>query len=100
MGFKRAILLSDVEGWSDEHVANLKGRWIATAQQVVAIYDAPGGLSAMASQLGVSEADMKKLVDLAKQKLVAEGVSALEPPADASRFGLGALLGRPSNKKQ
>jgi hypothetical protein len=99
-GEDRMALLEDVEGWPAEYATNLKKNWITTAEQVVAIAATAGGLSALASQLATSEANLKGLVDLAKQTLPADVIARLEQPVDTSHFGLGGIGSKTSDSKR
>lgn len=94
MSAEHGIPLDHVKGWPREYVAKLKESWVTTAEQLVAMAATEGGLTAVASQLGVPEKEMRRLVDLARTALPARVAAELDQPADTSQFGLGALFPR------
>jgi hypothetical protein len=89
---EREIPLEAVEGWSPAHVAKLKESWIVTAQQAVAIAATPEGVASLASQLGISQMETERLIELARRALPAHVASRVGKPADTTGFGLGAML--------
>jgi hypothetical protein len=83
--------LDEIEEWPEELVQRLQQRWITTAEQVVAASATPGGITALAQQMGVPETETARLIDAARARLSAETVARLETPLDSTSRGLGAL---------
>jgi hypothetical protein len=92
MSSEQTTPLNAVNGWPRNHVTKLVQKWITTADQVVAIAATPNGLKSLASQLDISESEMRRLVNLARSALSERALSLLEEKLDASQFGLGAKL--------
>jgi len=83
--------LSRVSGWGGAHAETMAKSWITTPEQVVGMAATPGGVAAIAKELGVSEESMHRLIDAARAALPPSVAAALSQPVDVSRFGLGAL---------
>jgi hypothetical protein len=82
--------LSSVPGWSKALVDALSAHWITTAEQVVAIAATAEGVGTLTTHLGVSEHDMRQLLDSARAALPPALLAELER-VDVSQYGLGAL---------
>ena len=82
--------LSTVPGWSKAHVDALAGYWITTAEQVVGFGATSEGIQTLAKHLGMTEQQMRKLVDRARAALPPAVATELEH-VDTSQYGLGAL---------
>jgi hypothetical protein len=83
--------LTEVPGWSPAHAEALAKNWITTAEQVVGMAATPGGVEALAQEVGVPEETMRALDDLARSALAPSVARGLAKPVDASEYGLGAL---------
>jgi hypothetical protein len=88
--------LHKVPGWSADHVARLAKSWINSAEQVVAVSATNGGLQSLAQQLGVSEEETRRLVDLARAALSPEVRATMGQKFDSDDRGMGA---RPPGKE-
>lgn len=79
----------------DDVVQRLHGRWISSAEQLVAAAATPGGPESLAEQLGLSVEEISRLVAAARDALPPDTVAELESPADNGEFRLGAQPPRP-----
>jgi hypothetical protein len=91
--------LSGVPGWSDDHVEQLRKAWITSAEQVVALAATPGGLTALAQQLGTTEPEAERLLDAARSGLSERDLLELETPVDTREYGTGALPPHPEDRR-
>jgi len=82
--------LEAVPGWSAEYVARLKGAWVTTAEQVVALSATEEGLRSLSEQLDVPVDEALQLVELARAHLSPARRAAVEQPVDTTEYGLGA----------
>jgi hypothetical protein len=83
--------LHSVSGWPSSLVQKLAHDWITTAEQVVATSANATGIQTMATHLGITEEEMRRLVAAARAALPPQVVKELETPVDTRQFGLGAL---------
>jgi hypothetical protein len=83
--------LAAVPGWPTELVEKLRGRWITTAQQVVAVGATPEGVRSLAEQLGIAPEAARQLIDRARDAIGPVRSAELERPADVADQGLGAI---------
>ncbi len=83
--------LTDVGGWSSEHIGRLRDAGVTSAEQVVALAATPGGLTSLAEQLQADEERVRGLVDRARAVLAPPTRDELERPVDTREFGLGVL---------
>jgi len=77
--------------WPPETLKRLSGRWITTAEQLVAIAATDGGMSALAEQTGLTLQVLEPLLDRTRGALPASVRATLSKPADTSRFTTGAI---------
>jgi hypothetical protein len=82
--------LHKVPGWTADQVERLAKSWINSAEQVVAVSATNGGLASLAQQLGVSQEEARRLVDLARGALSPEVRATMGQKFDDDR-GLGAM---------
>jgi hypothetical protein len=92
--------LTNVPGWTQEHVDRLAQSWITSAEQVVAVSATPGGLRSLAEQLGVSEDEAQPLVEAARNTLRPGVRAEMEAPVDTSEYGLGVPRRPPDDRGQ
>jgi len=85
------VPLEMIEGIPDELADKLKQLWITSAEQVVATGSTPGGTTALADHLGISEEEVADLIARARKQLSPEIAAEMETPVDTSEFGLGAI---------
>ena len=83
--------LEEVPIWSRSQIAKLKDSWITTAEQVVGIAATPSGIQSLATQLAVSEEEVRRLVAAAAAALPPDVRVTLERGHDTRNYGLGAL---------
>jgi hypothetical protein len=83
--------LTDVSGWSKNHIARLKESWITTAEQVVALSATADGVRSLAQQLNIPEDEVRRLVDAARAKLSPETLKEMEQTVNTGEYGLGVL---------
>jgi hypothetical protein len=81
--------LETVKGWSPEHISRMKGAWITTAEQVVALGATSNGVQSLSEQLNVPTGEASRLLELARSALSAEARAEMEAPVDTSNYGLG-----------
>ena len=81
--------LEAVTGWSPEHISRMKGAWITTAEQVVALGATSNGVQSLSEQLNVSRSEASRLLELARSALSTEARAEMETPVDTSNYGLG-----------
>jgi hypothetical protein len=83
--------LTAVPGWTRAHTNKLAGNWITTAEQVVGMAATAQGVQTLAQQLGLSEQQMRRLVEQARAALPPAVAAELGEPVDTREYGLGAL---------
>jgi hypothetical protein len=91
--------LSEVPGWTDDYIRQLRNVWITSAEQVVALAATPGGLSSLAEHLGITDSEADRLRDAARSALPEQEVAELETPADTYQYGTGALPPHPDEDR-
>ncbi len=91
MSSQEGTPLAAVPGWSRAHARKLEASWITTAEQVVGMGATPQGAQALAGQLGVSEAEMRRLLELARAALPPGVAAELARGVSPGEYGLGAL---------
>jgi hypothetical protein len=84
------VPIEDVPGWSAGQIARAKRAWLTTAQQIVAVSNAPGGMRSLAGQLNIDEEDLAPLVEAARKSFSSEKAAAIDNSPDSEEFGLGA----------
>ena len=77
--------------WSEDALKRLDAIWVKTARQVVAIGATANGVLAIAEQTGLSEGQVRELLQRTRDALPADIVRQLSQPADTSQFGRGAV---------
>ena len=82
--------LTSLKDWPNDQVKRLQNAWITTAEQVVALAATPNGLSTLARQMQLTQAEARKHVESAANALDPATRAELERPANDDR-GLGAL---------
>lgn len=87
--------LGTVPGWTPAYVNRMKAVWITTAEQIAALAATPRGVTSLAEQLGVADAEASRLAEAARAALPPERRAELDVPVDTSDYGLGAR--RPRN---
>lgn len=95
MAVPRGVPIEAVKGWPEEHVKKLKESWITTVEQLIATSATPGGLGILAQHLGMSEAEMSRLLAVARTYLDPEVAEEMDEPVDVRQYGLGALNPKP-----
>jgi len=83
--------LTSISGWHQTHIKKLAKNWITTAEQVVGIGATSEGLRTLADQPGVSTAEIRRLVNSARDALSPAVAAELREAVDTSQYGLGAL---------
>lgn len=73
------ILLTEIEGWTLEHVRQLARVWIMTAGHIIALGATPEGVRSIAEHLGIAEEEARRLVAVTEARVAAE-VDARERP--------------------
>ena len=91
--------LDKVPGWSAKQVARLAKAWINSVEQLVAISATSGGIQSLAQQLEVSEAEARRLIDLARDVLTPETRDEMEQRFDSDDRGMGAMRPRKEGGK-
>ena len=90
--------LARVPGVPDEVVRKLKGRWITSADQLVALGASATNIKALATELGITETETRQIVSAARAVLDPATSAALERPVDTRRYPLGAQKPKRSPK--
>jgi hypothetical protein len=81
--------LTGVPGLSEDVVRKLKGRWITSADQLVALAASPQSLKSLATELGIDEGETKRMVHAARSVLDPATSAALDRPVDTRKYPLG-----------
>ncbi|MCP9494546.1 MAG: DUF4332 domain-containing protein [Pyrinomonadaceae bacterium MAG19_C2-C3] len=73
------ILLTEIKGWTLEHIRKLARIWIVTAGHVLDVGATPEGVRSLAEHLGIAEKEARRLIAATKARIAAES-DALERP--------------------
>lgn len=71
-------------------VTKLAGRWITSAEQLVAIAGSGSGVTSLSRELGIDEGETRSVLEAARSALDPATIAKLERPVDTSRYPLGA----------
>ncbi|AHE55070.1 hypothetical protein [Sphingomonas sanxanigenens] len=85
------VKLDELGLWPDEALAKLRGAWITTADQLIAMARTSGGVAALSEQTGVDAGEVSRLVGLTEAHRREQGGLGMAGPADTADYGMGAL---------
>lgn len=85
------VKLNELGLWPDDALEKLRGAWITTADQLIAMAKTSGGVTALSEQTGVERGEVSRLVGLTEAYRRDQGGLGMAGPADTSDYGLGAL---------
>lgn len=90
---RRGIPLSQVEEFRQEYLDRLRGLWVETVQEFVALAETPAGRRSLSEYLGLSGDALLDLLEAARRRLpmMAAATAARARRVAAATYGMGSL---------
>jgi hypothetical protein len=95
---KKGTLLTEIPGFSSQHVGKLGGYSINTAEEFVALTNTDERRRLVGDLLGLDEKNLADLIALVKSHLPEAVRREMETPVDTSLFGTGAREPEPRSE--